>query len=573
MVNLKDKVQQIKSRSWLELLLLVVLLVLINVLAQFSYDRFDLTQDQRYSLGEPTKELLRDLDDVVYFRVYLEGDLPSGFRRLNNSIGDKLQEFQAIAGDNIQFRFIDPNDFDDAEQQRDVQEQLTDLGLDPINLQVEQDGGRTEQRIFPGAMVSYQNQERAAQLLQSQMGRPPQEVVHSSIIALEYQLANAIRQLKNPREKRIAMIEGHGQLSPQYTFSIEDELDNYYDVERVNIRDYRVGKLREYDMAIMARPTEPVPEVDKYKLDQFIMNGGRMLWLVDRLAMSMDSLDESGLGYSQEYDLNLEDQLFNYGVRINHNLVQDLHSHQIPLMRQQGPGAAGQGRSFGQWPYYPLLMPTNEHPVVNNLSPILFRFPSTIDTVGDETIDKEILLRTSPYSRVKPHPARISLQEAIEEPSQELFGHGRQNVAALVEGEFSSLFEGRLTEETMQDERYGEFTAKSPHNRMIVVSEGKVIKNAVMDRNQRPLPLGYDQFTNRTFANKDFLLNSVDYLLDDSGLIELRGKDYQLRLLNQSRAENEQFYWQLVNMIVPVLLVLVFGISYNYVRRRRFSLN
>ena len=568
-MNIKNKVSKIKFQSWGELGLLFVLLIILNIMAQFWYERIDLTQDQRYSLGQETRELLSELDDVVYFRIYLEGDLPSDFRRLNGSIRDILQEFQSYAGDNIQFRFIDPNDYD-REQRRDVQNQLRDLGLDPINLQVERDGGRSEQMVFPGAIVSYKGRERSAQLLQSQMGRPPEQVIHGSIISLEYQLANAMRQLKKPDRERIAFIEGHGQLPEIYTSSIQDELEKYYEVERVNIREYMVGKLEEFDLAIMARPTRPIPEVDKYKIDQFIMNGGRMLWLVDKLGMSMDSLDQSGIGYTSDLDLNLEDQLFRYGARINFNLIQDLNSHQIPLVSR---GAGGRPmQNLRQWPYFPLVMPNNNHPVVNNLNAILFRFPSTIDTVGDESIHKEILLQTSQFSRVQPHPVRISIQEGAGRQRQELFGHGSQNVAVLLEGEFTSLFRGRLTEDTRQDIRYGDFKEQSPENRMIVVSDGKVIKNAVRDRGTQPLPLGFDQFTYQTFGNQDFILNCVDYLLDDSGLIELRGKDYQLRMLNPSRAENEKTFWQVLNMIIPVLIVILFGLIYNYVRKRKFAL-
>lgn len=567
MVNVINKVKKIRLQSLAGLVLVVVLLALVNVLSNYSYSRVDLTEDRRYSLGEQTKDLLQDLDDVIYFRVYLEGNLPPGMRRLQGSVRDMLREFRSIAGDNVQFSFIDPNVIESSDERSDLHEQLRTLGLEPINLEVRDDRGSRQQIIFPGAIISYRNKERPVTLLQSQMGRHPDDVIRSSIISIEYQLANTMRLLRSPEKRRVAILEGHGEFSELQTASIKDALSDYYEVERLHLPSWKVGKLEQYDVAIMARPTKRLAEIDKYKIDQYIMKGGRMLWLIDKLAADMDSLDQSGIGYTYDYDLNLEDQLFHYGVRINNNLIQDLNAHHIPLMRDMGDGRPM--RDFRPWPFFPLIMPINDHPVVNNLSGILFKFTSNIDTVGNPSINKEILLQTSPYSRVMPHPVRINLQSVRREPNHLLFNHGPQPVAVLLEGEFSSLYEGRLTQRTLEDERYGEFKSKSEKNRMIVISDANIIRNEVSGN--RPYPLGYDRFTNQHFGNLDFLLNCVDYLIDDSGLIALRGKDYQLRLLNRSRAKEEKIHWQIINMIVPLLIVIIFGVLYNYIRKRRYA--
>ncbi len=568
MVRINNKVKKQRLQSAAELLLVIILLVVLNILAQFTHARFDLTEDKRYSLGNQTKELLHELDDVVFFRVYLDGNLPPGMRRLQGSVLDMLREFRSIAGDKIQYRVIDPNNIEDSDERSDLHQQLRTLGLEPINLQVADGGGSRQQVVFPGAIATYGGREKPVTFLQQQMGRHSDEVIQSSIISVEYQLANSIRQLRFTEQKRIAIIEGHGQLPDYRTASIEDALSEYYEVERVHLPSWQVGKLERFDVAIMPRPTERMLESEKYKIDQFIMKGGRMLWLIDKLAADMDSLDRSGIGFTYDYDLNLEDQLFHYGVRVNYNLVQDLRSHQIPLLRDLGDGRPM--RDFRPWPFFPIVMPASDHPIVNNLNAILFRFPSSLDTVGDPSIRKEVLLKSSPYTRIMPHPVRINLQSAGQELNPNLFNHEPQALAVLLEGEFSSLYDGRLAERTLQDERYGEFTAKSPKNRMIVVSDGYVIRNEISGQNQI-YPLGYDRFTNQHFGNKDFILNCIDYLIDDSGLIELRGKDIQLRLLDRSRARAHKVPWQIANMVIPVLIVIVFGMLYNYIRKRRYA--
>lgn len=565
----KDKIQAIKTQSYIQLFIMLAIFIVINVISRYAYERFDLTDDKRYSLGEPTKEMLRNLDDIVHITIYLDGELPPGFRRLRQSTLELLDEFRTYAGDNIEYSFIDPNSYTDRKTRDDLYKQLMTLGLNPVNLEVRIEGGTKQSVIFPGAIISYKNKNIPVELIQSQMGMHPEMVLHNSILALEYEFANSIRKLQTLRPKRIAIIDGHGELAPQYTRDFVNAVSEYYEVERLELPAFKVGKLEQYDLAIIAKPTKRFSEVDKYKIDQFIMKGGKVIWLINSLLASMDSLDSDGIAFTSDFDLNLSDQLFNYGIRINYNLIQDLHAGSIPLLSDQAGGRPV--RDLKPWFYYPLIVPISDHPIVNNLNTILFRFTNTIDTIATPGIDKKILLTSSPYSRILPHPVRINLQSVRQPPPERLFRSGQLPVTVLLEGKFTSLYKNRIAPATLESGEYGEFKEESEFTQMIVISDGDVIRNDVNPATGQIFPLGFNRYTNQTFGNLNFLLNCVDYLLDDSGLIILRAKDYRIRMLDKSKAENTKTHWQLMNIIVPLVFLLVFGLLYNYIRKRKYS--
>lgn len=577
MVAKKSSTGRKRSQRWqaiVQVLMVVGIALALNVLANIFYKRFDLTEDKRYTLGTPTKQLVKGLNDIVFVTVYLEGeDLPPGFRKLNQATKDMLDEFRRINGDKIQYQFINPDDMPDAKSKQNLYEQLSTQGLNPINLEVKKDDQLSQRVIFPGAIVTFNNKSMPVELLQQQLGNvSPEEILHNSIIGLEYQLTNAIRKLQMPEKPQIGIIQGHGELGRMETADLHKTLSEYYTVDYVNLPQYKVGRLDPYDAIIIAKPDSFFTELEKYKIDQYIMNGGKVLWAVEALHADMDSLRD-GVAFTYDYKTNLfEDFLFKYGVRINYDLVQDLNCNYIPLVLPYGQQ---QKKELLKWPYYPVVVPTSTHPIVHNLNAIWFQFASTLDVIdsrNNASVKKTVLLQTSPYTRVMLNPVRINLSlVATLQKEQAMYRSGPKNLAVLLEGNFNSTFAGRISPEALASGEYGEFKATGKSTKMIVISDGDVVKNQVSKSRQQVYPLGFDQYSNQTFGNKNFVLNCVDYLVDESGLISLRAKDYRLRLLDSGRIKTERFNWQLLNMVVPLVLIGVFGLVFNYVRKRRFA--
>ena len=569
-----------KYNSAIQLLLGIAIIILVNVIGSFVFHRFDLTSEKRHSLSEVTKNLLEDVDDIVFFRIYLEGEFPAGFKRLRNATKEMLDEFRAY-NKLIQYEFIDPSASENPQERNDTYQLLMEKGLDPADLSISTKKGMEKQVIFPGALAGYKSEELAINLLNSQVGVPPEMVLNNSVQALEFKLASAIRNLAQVRKPRLGFLRGHGELDNMEINDLLNTLAGQYSMELVKI-DGQLGSLtkrdsvnadrtrivNKYDALVIAKPDTMFPEKDKFILDQFIMRGGRILWLIDPVFASMDSLQEAESTMGIPLDLNLEDMLFDYGVRLNTNLVMDLIALQIPLRTGQ---VAGQPQiNFFPWYYFPLLMPTAQHPVINNLNSIKTEFVSSIDTIRVSGIKKTILLQTSPYSRIVRTPTMITLSILQNEPDERLYTEPRQNVAVLLEGKFGSVFKNRIPPEIEKDKDIG-FLEESEPTAMIVVSDGDVAKNQFHYSQGYPLPLGYDQYTGETFGNKDFLLNALDYLTDESGLIEIRSREIKLRLLDSTKVSEQKLQWQLINTILPVLLVLIFGVIQYFYRRRKYT--
>jgi ABC-2 type transport system permease protein len=563
-----------RGQAFTQIVLLIGIALAINVIAGIYYARLDLTSDKRYTLGQPTKKLLKGLKDVVFVKVYLEGkDLPPGFKRLSESTRELLDEFRAISGDKIQYQFIDPDDLPDQKTKQNLYEQLSNQGLHPIQLQENKEDKISEQIVIPGAIVTYNNKDMPVQLLQEQLGGvPPDLVLHNSIIGLEYQLTNAIHKLEEEKKPKIAIIQGHGELKPLELTDIYNTLLQSYDVDFVDLPKYKVGRLDPYDAIIIAKPDSFFNELEKYKIDQFMMKGGKVLWFYESLNANMDSL-HNGVGYTYDYKTNLEDMLFKYGIRVNYDLVQDMNCNYIPLL---SPYGTVQKRNLLKWPYYPVVEPQSQNPIVHNLSTIWFQFASTIDTLhtrANPDIKKTILLQTSPFTRVMMNPVRIDLSLVSTLRRDEmLYRQGQKNLAVLLEGEFNSSFRDHPpSPETQASGQYGVYKERSPYTKMILVSDGDIIRNEVRKSTGEPFPLGFDPYSNQTFGNKTFVMNCVDYLVDESGLITLRAKDIKYRPLDNGRVKTERLNWQLLNMVVPVVAIVLFGLIFNYVRKRRFA--
>jgi len=574
-----DRIKR-RNNALLQLLLGAVIIILVNFIGSYVFHRFDLTTEKRHSLSGPTRELLKDLDDIVYFRIYLEGDFPAGFKRLRNTTKEMLDEFRAY-NKLIQYEFIDPSASDDPQERNDTYQLLMEKGLDPTDLSISTKKGMEKQVIFPGALASYKSKEVAVNLLNSQVGVPPEMVLNNSVEALEFRLASAIRMLSIPRKPRIGFVRGHGELDNMETYDLLNSLAGQYVLELVKI-DGQLGSVNKrdsvsedrtrivnkYDALVIARPDSAFAEKDKFILDQFIMRGGKVLWMIDPVFASMDSLQDKESTMGIPLELNLEDMLFDYGVRLNTNLVMDLIAMQIPLRTGQ---IAGQPQiNFYPWYYFPLIMPTEQHPVVNNLNSIKTEFVSSIDTIRVNGVKKTILLQTSPYSRLVQTPALITLSILQSEPDERQYTGPRQNIAVLLEGKFRSIYTNRIPPELQNDKDIG-FLKESEPTAMIVVSDGDIAKNQFHYSQGYPLPLGYDQYTGETFGNKDFILNALDYLTDESGLIEIRSRELKLRLLDSTRVSEQKLQWQLINTLVPVLLVILFGVGQYLYRKRKYT--
>jgi len=580
---LKNKKKDIKRTNILQLVLGVVIIVLINIIGYSVFTRFDLTAEKRYTLSDQTKQMITDLDDLVFFQVYLDGEFPAGFKRLRRETKEMLDQFRAYS-DNIQYEFINPSVSEDGKERNAVYQRLMERGLNPTDLQVKTNDGSSQQIIFPGAIVSYKNTELPLELLISQMGVPPEEVLNNSIQNLEFNLANAIQKLSISNKPKVAFIEGHGELSLLETADIAYSLQEYYSVERISIdgklnslnerKESEIGNIvvrNKFDAIIIAKPDSTFSEKDKFIIDQYIMRGGNVLWLVDPVFASMDSIEFSSSTVGIINEINLNDQLFHYGVRLNTNLVMDLSALPIPI--RTGEIGGSPQIDFFPWFYFPLLNPVGDHPIVKNLNAIKTEFIGSIDTVDVPGIKKSILLTSSQYSRTVNTPVYISLDILQKEPDRRQYTTSNIPVAVLLEGEFESLFNNRVPPTILESEEI-DFLPKSKPGKMIIIADGDVIKNQIGKSEGRrvPYPLGYDRYTNQTFGNKEFILNAINYLIDDDGLISIRSRELTLRLLDRTKITEGRVFWQVINTVLPVVVILILGVIMFVVRKRKFAI-
>lgn len=554
-----------RKQAMTELVLMLVLVVLANLIFSAYFFRIDLTKEKRYTLSDASKNLASKVDEVMYAKVYLEGEFPAGFKRLSRATKEMLDEFAVYSNGKIQYEFIDP--FADADQRKssDIVEELVSKGLQPTNVQIRKDDESAQKIIVPGALFYYKGKEIPVNFLKGQFGANPEDVINSSIELLEYEVANALRKAIATKTLKVAFTEDHGELGRWDVADAQAELEQYYDVKRIPLSSLPPGELHKYAALIIARPTLPFNDYDKFKIDQFIMHGGKVLWLVETQIADMDSLQSEPQFVTADYSLGLDDILFRYGIRINRDVLQDLQCERIPILASVRSGMPQQ--KLVPWVFYPVVSPSIDHPVVKNMDPVWLQFAASIDTTANKLINKKVLLRTSPYSRSIGAPVRVDLNVARAKPDPALYLSQGFATAVLLEGQFNSIFQYRPGATPDASLPYKD---KIDFNRMIVVSDGDVIRNQRKKSTGEVFPLGYNRFTNQQFGNKRFVLNCMDYLCDDSGIIEVRAKEITLRLLNKSKIKRERTYWQLVNTVIPVLLVLIFGIINRYIRQRKY---
>ncbi len=534
----------------------LVVIFLLNFLGQLFFERFDLTSEKRYSISDATKSLLAEVDDVVFARVYLDGELPPDYRKLQTAVKEMLDEFRAY-NSKIQYEFSDPSAGDDEEERIKRYRKLTEEGLQYTNIRIQEAGEFSEKVLFPGAIIAYGEKEIPVQLLKGLSGASDEEMVNASIQKIEYELASALKKLITNQDKKIGFLEGQSEYEELKVADLAYTLDEYYTVNRLRM-DQQLGALDDYDALIIAGPDSSFDERDKFIIDQFVMRGGKLLILVDGVRASMDSVQATGMDVSVPKSVNLEDMLFRYGVRINPNLIMDMQALPIPVVTGMMGTQARQ--ELYPWYYFPMILPKENHPIVKNLDGIASKFASSIDTIGRKGIRKTILLQTSVYSKLVNAPSRISLNILRQKPQQENFNSGPQALAVLLEGEFESVFNNRMPQQLLSNTDI-DFKGISVPNKMIVISDGDIIRNDVSLERQEFFPLGSDKYLQKVHANKEFLMNSIDYMLDDSGLIELRSKELKMRLLDQQKASSARFNWQLFNMSLPLLLIWLMGLA------------
>ncbi len=551
----------------------VSVLAIISVIAlllSFTNIRADLTEDKRFTLAEPTNKILRDLEEDVHVKVYLDGEMPIALKKLKRTTAQYLDEFRKISRRKVSYEFINPSAGSDEKERERLQNELINKGMLPVNVMAgDKEGGKTQKWVFPAMTVTCGSIEIPVNFLQNNPSLSGEANLLHSTEGLEYEIIQAIATATSDTVYKVAFIEGHGELDEVSVADITLEMAKYFSIDRGTIGGNH-GVLDNYAAIIIAKPSEPFDEKDKFVIDQYIMNGGRVLWLTEEVNVNADSLAYGGtVGLYQP--MTFSDILFRYGVRINPYIIEDTECMIIPV-KITGPGGQPQYMP-APWIYYPLLKPSPDNPLTRNLNRVMSQFANYIDTVGrDPEVKKNILLTTSNRSRTLSPPVFISLDETKDPPSEEMFTSGELPVAVLLEGKFKSAFTNRMTE-GISGESGRDILNVSKHSKMIVIADGDIIRNDIKwsDGVPEPLPLGQDRYTQQTYGNRDFLINCLNYLVNDNGLLEMRSREIKPRLLDGKRIDNERALWQTVNTIIPVIVIIISGFIYGFLKRRKFK--
>lgn len=553
------------SKNIKTIVLTIVSLIAINIAGNFFFHRFDLTHDKRYTLSETSLGIIKNAKEPLYIDIFLEGNFPPEFKRLQTETKQILDEFKAY-NPNIIYQFVNP--LENPEEADAIMESFIQRGLTPIKISVDDKGKQSQEVVFPWAIATYKDKSTKIPLLKNKLGATTEQKVVSSVQHLEYAFADAFHKITTQKEKKIAVIKGNGELQDVLKADfLQSVRENYFiapfPLDSVSQNPEMFAKaLKTFDLAIIAKPKTAFSDEQKQVLDQFIINGGKTLWLVETVNIDMESLNKTGSSFAFPYDLGLNDMFFKYGFRVNPTLVKDIQCAPISL----ASGNKGNQTQYEKYPWYyaPYIFPESKHPIVNNIDGVKLDFANAIDTLKNG-IKKTILLQSSIYSKKIGTPVEIDLKIVNEEPKKEEYQPGNIPVSLLLEGKFSSVFENRVL--AFKDPS---FKPKGKSSKMIVVSDGDIIRNQLDDKGQ-PLELGFDKWTNKMYANKEFLMNCVNYLLDDNGLINIRSKQVDLPLLDKEKVYENYTYTQFLTVGLPLVLLLLFGIVITYLRKRQFG--
>ncbi|MDW3195759.1 MAG: gliding motility-associated ABC transporter substrate-binding protein GldG [Cytophagales bacterium] len=543
----------------------LTLLLLIQVFNAFRF-RIDMTEEKRYSISEASQQLLNNLEEPLTIESYLAGELPSNFKRFQKSIDDLLDQFTIYAGNNLQYRFVDPSQATSTQSRNEYMRSLIDKGLQPTNLTYTKDGQKSEKLVFPGVLITYGNKELAVPLLKGNRTSNPDEMLNQSIEGLEYELIAAIKSITETNRKRIAYIVGHGEPDSVFLAGFTNAILGKYDLFKVDLAS-RTTPLVGYDVAIIGKPTERFTEKEKYLIDQYVMNGGSLLVFVD--ALKVNVLEAEGEGtIALPYDLNLEDLLFRYGIRINQDYVTDFSSGFYPVV---SGNVGNQPRvELLPWPFFPIVSNYADHPLVKGLDATQLKFVSTMDTVKAKGVKKIPLIFTSQYTRVISPPVQVRFNDFNQELRPEFFQSGPRAVGYLLEGKFSSLYKNRILPKGIDQKTFEE---ESIGSKVIVVSDGDFIRNELSINTEQPEPLllGVDPYARTTYANEEFLLRSLSYLTDEDGITLARNKEVKIRPLDRVKIKNDRSFWVFINFGMPLLLLALFGLIKFLARKRKFA--
>ncbi len=545
------------SRKFKHTIYLLVALVLLNIASQSYYKRIDLTSDHRYTLASITKEVILNVNKELIITSYLEGDFPSEFKRLQIETRQFLEE---LSSENsfIKTQFIRPDN---------QRERLIKAGMIPSQLTVKENGKLSNTIIFPWAEITYKNKTTIVSLLSNGMLQTQEDQLETAVENLEFSFVSAIHKLQEQKQKKVAVLSGNGELQDIQLYSFLSEITKKYRLAKFTLDSVEnnptksAKDLQKFDLAIIAKPTKLFSEKEKLVIDQFIINGGKTLWMLENVQADTDSLYNGGKMLAYPRDLNLTDLFFSYGLRINTTLIEDLYAAKIPL----ATGNIGNKPQFQNlnWFYHPLVSGNPRHAITKNIAPVRLRFANQIDTIQNK-LKKTPLLMSSMLTKKTGTPAIIELESIADEPKEEEYSSGFNIFSLLVEGDFNSMYAKRI-----KPFELNKFRKKSNHNKMIIISDGDIGKNQI--KKGKPFDLAEDKWTGEQFGNKEFLLNAVDYLLDDTGLIELRNKNLKINLLDKKRAFEERTFWQFINIALPLLILTIFGCMFHYVRKRKYS--
>ncbi|MEE0917964.1 MAG: gliding motility-associated ABC transporter substrate-binding protein GldG [Bacteroidales bacterium] len=570
----------VKRSHLLQLLLGLVTIIFINVLGYYFFVRVDLTEEKRYSLSVSTKKLLKEIDEVVFVRCYLDGDMPAEYKALKNETKEMLDQFRAY-NPNIEYEFVDPNGFENRTERDEFYRRLFERGLSPINIKTTKSNTQVQQYIFPYIDIVHKGRTYIAPLLSSKKGVAGEGIIAGSIENLEYNIYSSIRSIVNAKKDKVVFLYGHGELPVENIYDFVSSLSEYYEVDSITINEKlnsltdriydtvdlsKVTIENKYKCMIVAKPTSIFSYKDLYIIDQYIMHGGKVLWLLDALNVSMDSLQAQSSTVAISNFTGVDDILFRYGAKVNTNLIMDLQCAKVPIVTGQYQDNMPQ-MSYYPWNFFPEIHPNSNHIISDKISPVKMEFVSSIDTTASQA-EKTVLLYSSNGTRIMNAPVNVSLNMLKQKQDAKLFNAGSKPVAMLLEGEFVSAFKNRLTA-TMEENTQIAFKDFSDTTAMIVVADGDICKNDFI--NGQLLPLGYDKYTRQMYGNKEFLVNCVNYLCGDVDLIPLRSREVIMRKLDTAKIERERTFWQVINVVVPVVIILVVGLVLTIFRKRKYS--
>ena len=570
----------VKRSHLLQLLLGLVTIIFINVLGYYFFVRVDLTEEKRYSLSVSTKKLLKEIDEVVFVRCYLDGDMPAEYKALKNETKEMLDQFRAY-NPNIEYEFVDPNGFENRTERDEFYRRLFERGLSPINIKTTKSNTQVQQYIFPYIDIVHKGRTYIAPLLSSKKGVAGEGIIAGSIENLEYNIYSSIRSIVNAKKDKVVFLYGHGELPVENIYDFVSSLSEYYEVDSITINEKlnsltdriydtvdlsKVTIENKYKCMIVAKPTSIFSYKDLYIIDQYIMHGGKVLWLLDALNVSMDSLQAQSSTVAISNFTGVDDILFRYGAKVNTNLIMDLQCAKVPIVTGQYQDNMPQ-MSYYPWNFFPEIHPNSNHIISDKISPVKMEFVSSIDTTASQA-EKTVLLYSSNGTRIMNAPVNVSLNMLKQKQDAKLFNSGSKPVAMLLEGEFVSAFKNRLTA-TMEESTQIAFKDFSDTTAMIVVADGDICKNDFI--NGQLLPLGYDKYTRQMYGNKEFLVNCVNYLCGDVDLIPLRSREVIMRKLDTAKIERERTFWQVINVVVPVVIILVLGLFLTIFRKKKYS--